>query len=332
MKRQARGLFAMAVLVAVYAASAAPGVLAPYDPFEQHREFAFVPPARVHVVDASGAWRRPFVYQWVPTTDDSDSYVEDRRQAYPIRFLVNGRLFGVDAPGRVFLSGTDEYGRDLLSRLIHGAGTSLAGGLLAAVVAVATGFIVGGLAGFYGGVGEHVLMRLTELVMTVPWIYLLLALRAALPLYLEPTDAFLLLVVVVGAVAWARPARLVHGVVLSARTREFALAARSFGASDSYVLFRHVLPQAAGVALTQLAILAPQCTLAEVTMSFFGLGVGEPVPSWGNMLAGAQRYHVLTSYWWMFTPGIALAAVFLLYYALTDALHHRLATSPSFPS
>jgi peptide/nickel transport system permease protein len=227
--------------------------------------------------------------------------------------------------------GTDEYGRDLLSRLMHGASVSLVGGLLAAVVAVGIGFLVGGVAGFYGGVGEQVLMRLTELVMTVPWIYLLLALRAALPLHLEPSDAFLLLVIVVGAVAWARPARLVRGVVLGARTREFALAARSFGASDRYVLFRHVLPQAAGVALTQLAILAPQCTLAEVTMSFFGLGVGEPVPSWGNMLAGAQRYHVLTSYWWMFTPGIALAGVFLLYYALTDALHHRLALNPLYP-
>ncbi len=285
MKRQARGYLALVVLLAVYAASAAADFVAPYDPVQQDRSFAFAPPARVHLVDPSGALR-PFVYLTVPS---EDSYVEDRRQAFPIRFFVNGRLFGVEDPGRVFLLGTDEYGRDLLSRLLHGAAVSLTGGLLAAMVAVTIGFVVGGLAGFYGGWSEQVLMRLTELVMTVPWIYLLLAVRAALPLHVEPRDAFVLLVVVVGAVAWARPARLVRGVVMSARSREFAVAARSFGASDRYVLFRHVLPQAAGVALTQLAILAPQCTLAEVTMSFFGLGVGEPVPSWGNMLAGAQR-------------------------------------------
>ncbi len=319
----------MIVLAVVYAASAAATFLSPYDPLEQHRDFQFAPPVRVHFRDVSGGFR-PFVYPLVPTNEDS--YVEDRRQGYAIQFFVNGRLFSVAAPARLFLLGTDEYGRDQLSRLMHGAGISLTGGLLAAIAAVSIGFLVGGVAGFYGGVGEQVLMRITELVMTVPWIYLLLALRAALPLYLEPRDAFVLLVVVVGAVAWARPALLVRGVVLSARTREFALAARSFGASDCYVLFRHVLPQAAGVALTQLAILAPQCTLAEVTMSFFGLGVGEPTPSWGNMLAGAQRYHVMTSYWWMFAPGIALAGIFLLYYALTDAIHHRLALRPSYPN
>jgi peptide/nickel transport system permease protein len=324
-----RGRLAIVLLVLVYGASAAPDFVAPYDPVEQQRDFRFTPPVPVRFADSSGL-RWPFVYQLVPTADGT--YVEDRQQAFGLRFFVGGHLFGVDQPARLFLLGTDEYGRDLLSRLVHGAGISLAGGLLAAIVAVAIGFLVGGLAGFYGGVSEQLLMRLTELVMTVPWIYLLLALRAALPLYLEPRQAFLLLVVVVGGVAWARPARLVRGVVLSARTREFALAARSFGASDQYVLFRHVLPQAAGVAVTQLAILAPQCTLAEVTMSFFGLGVGEPLPSWGNMLAGAQRYHVLMSYWWiLFVPGIALGGIFLLYYALTDALHQRLALSPGYP-
>jgi peptide/nickel transport system permease protein len=327
MRRHTRAWIALVVLLAIYAASAFAGFIAPYDPVEQDRAFAFAPPARVHFQEPSGALR-PFVYLTVPV---EDGYVEDRGQAFPIRFFVNGRLFGVDAPARLFLLGTDEYGRDVLSRLLHGAAISLTGGLLAALVAVAVGFVIGGIAGFYGGWTDQLLMRLTELVMTVPWIYLLLALRAALPLHVEPGDAFVLLVLVVGAVAWARPARLVRGVVMSSRTREFAVAARSFGASDRYVLFRHVLPQALGVALTQLAILAPQCTLAEVTLSFFGLGIGEPVPSLGNMLAGAQRYHVLMSYWWMFTPGIALAGVFLLYYALTDALHHRLALRPSYP-
>src|SRR4029077_16166087 len=97
----------------------------------------------------------------------------------------------------------------------------------------------------------------------------------------------------------------------------------SFGASNVYLLRRHVLPQVLGIAVTQAALLAPQYILAEVTLSFFGLGVGEPVPSWGNMLASLQRYDVLASYWWMFVPGVALIPMFLLYYALADALHQR---------
>jgi peptide/nickel transport system permease protein len=117
---------------------------------------------------------------------------------------------------------------------------------------------------------------------------------------------------------------LIRGFVLSATQRDHVLAARGFGATDAYLLRRHVLPQAAGLVLTQLAVLIPQYTLAEVTLSFFGLGIGEPVASWGTMLAAAQRYDVLLSYWWMLLPGIALTPVFLLYYALSNALHQQL--------
>ena len=114
-------------------------------------------------------------------------------------------------------------------------------------------------------------------------------------------------------------------MVLSAKHREHVLAARAFGATDLYLLRRHVLPQTAGVVFTQLALVVPQYILAEVTLSFFGLGVSEPLPSWGNMLAAVQRYDVLTSYWWMFLPGIALSPVFLLYYALANAFHQQTA-------
>jgi peptide/nickel transport system permease protein len=149
----------------------------------------------------------------------------------------------------------------------------------------------------------------------------------ALPLHIEPVQAFILILVVVGLIGWARPARLIRGVVLSARAREYVVAARCLGASDVYLFRRHVLPQVHGVVLTQAAVLAPQYILAEMTLSFFGLGVAEPVPSWGNMLASLQRYHVLTSYWWMFAPGLALIPVSLLFYALADALHRRTAAA-----
>jgi peptide/nickel transport system permease protein len=338
MSQSSRGRFAVVLLAGVYASAALAGFLAPYDPVDQNRSLAFAPPARLHLVDDSGRLHlRPFVYALVPRPDTFDVYDEDRSRPYPIRLFPRGapyrlaglipadrHLFGVDEPARLFLMGSDDYGRDVLSRLIHGTQISPVAGLLAACLAVSVGLVVGGVAGFYGGATDQVLMRFAELVMAVPWLYLLLALRAALPLALEPIDAFLLVVIVIGVVGWARPARLVRSVVLSARTRDYVLAARSFGASDARVLRRHVLPEALGIALTQLALLVPQCILAEVTLSFFGLGVGEPLPSWGNMLAGAQRFHVLASYWWMFLPGIALVPIFLIYYAVTDVLHRRL--------
>jgi peptide/nickel transport system permease protein len=113
-------------------------------------------------------------------------------------------------------------------------------------------------------------------------------------------------------------------VILSAKERDFVHAARGFGASNSYILRRHLLPQTSAVILTQAAFLIPQFILAEVTLSFLGLGVGEPVPSWGNMLASLQKYYVLESYWWMFLSGIILIPIFLLYNALANALSARL--------
>ena len=113
-------------------------------------------------------------------------------------------------------------------------------------------------------------------------------------------------------------------LTLSQRERNFVLAARGFGASNLYLLRRHILPSAWGVALTQMAVLIPQFILAEVLLSFLGLGVGEPVPSWGNMLASAQQYHILVSYWWMLLPGLAPVPVFFAYHKLADYLHTRL--------
>ena len=143
-------------------------------------------------------------------------------------------------------------------------------------------------------------------------------------MHISPTVAFFLLVVVIGTVGWARPARLIRGVVLSARERKYVLAARGFGASDFYLLRRHILPQTMGVFLTQAALLIPQYILAEVTLSFLGLGVGEPVPSWGNMLGSLQQYHILASYWWMLAPALVLVPVFWGYQVLADFLHERL--------
>lgn len=180
---------------------------------------------------------------------------------------------------------------------------------------------MGTAAGFYGGWTDAMLMRFAELFLALPWLYLLFALRAFLPLTVRPLEAFLLVVAVLGAVGWARPARLVRGVVLSIRQRDFIRAARGFGATNGYVLRRHVLPETASVLLTQATILVPQFVVAEMTLSFLGLGVPEPVPSWGNLLAVLQQYSVLISYWWMYLPAIVCVPFFVGYLGLANALH-----------
>jgi peptide/nickel transport system permease protein len=164
-------------------------------------------------------------------------------------------------------------------------------------------------------------MRLAELFMVLPWLYLLLAVRAFLPLHITPAQAFFLLIAVIGTIGWARPARLIRGIVLSAKSRKYAVASRGFGASDFYILRRHVLPHTYGILLTQAALLIPQYIVAEVTLSFFGLGLGEPMPSWGNLLSNIEQYNVLVSYWWMFLPAFALILVTFGYLSVANAFH-----------
>jgi peptide/nickel transport system permease protein len=264
------------------------------------------------------------------------SYEEDPSSAYALRLLVSGapykiaglfsarlHLVGVSAPARLFLLGTDGYGRDQFSRFLYGGQLSLLAGMIAAGLAVGIGGIVGSLAGFYGGWIDNALMRGSDLFFALPWLYLLFAVRSALPLHVPEWQVFLLLVSVIGLIGWSRPARLIRGIVLSARERNFVRAARGFGASDAYLLRRHILPQTYGVAFTQLALLIPQYILAEVTLSFLGLGIGEPAPSWGSLLATLQHYDVLSSYWWMFLPAVLLVPLFFAYHAAADALQER---------
>jgi peptide/nickel transport system permease protein len=306
------------------------GFAAPYDPVEQARTLPFAPPSRLHFVDVDGVFHlRPFVYALAPDPENFDAYIEDTTQRFPVRLMVAGHLFGVDAPARISLLGTDGFGRDVLSRLLHGGRISIGAGLLATLCALLVGVGFGTIAGFFGGRIDAAVMRLADLFMAVPWLYLLFAVRAALPLHLDTRATFLLLVAVLGIVGWARPARLIRGIVLSARERTYVTAARGFGAEAPYLLWRHILPQTLGVVLTQAGLLVPQYILAEVTLSFLGLGVGEPTPSWGAMLGSLQQYSVLTSYWWMFTPAVALVAVAISYYALTSMVHERLRLAAS---
>jgi peptide/nickel transport system permease protein len=328
---------ALALILALHGAVLLGGFLAPYDPTTQDRDFPYAAPMHLHFFDPASGWSlRPFAFALKEVPGQPYVYEEDKTQKIPVRLFVranrysiaglvqsNLHLFGVDGGSRIFLLGSDGLGRDQLSRLLAGGQVSLLAGILATILSLLAGTAFGVAAGFFGKWADESVMRLTDLFLALPWLYLLLAVRAFLPLSITPTHAFFLIVAVIGLVGWARPARLVRGVVLSARERRFVVAARGFGASRWYLIKRHILPQVGYLLLIQAAVLIPQYVLAEVTLSFVGLGVAEPEASWGNMLANLQQYHVLVSYWWMFLPALLLIPVSLGYFLLANSLQHR---------
>jgi peptide/nickel transport system permease protein len=340
MKRTRLVAASLICLAIVHLLALLAGFFSPYDFAEQNRPLSYCPPTRIHWVNKDGRLLllHPFVYRWAERSGEFERYQEDKRVSYPIHVFPRGpkysiggvaqwdrHLFGVDPPARLFLMGSDGYGRDLFSRLLFGGQVSLFSGFVATLFALTLAIILGTLAGLREGWLDALIMRSVELFMAFPWLYLLLTLRGLLPLRTSPEQAFLLFVMVIGLVGWAKPARLIRGVVLSLKERRHLLAARSFGASDLYLVRCHILPEIRGLVLTQAALLIPQYVLAEVTLSFLGLGVGEPVPSWGGMLANLQQYHVLVSKWWMFYPGLVLIPVVLSY----GMLSHSLQESPS---
>ena len=328
----------VAVLIGLHLVVLLAGFISPYNPTAQDRENPYAPPSRIHFIDSRGSFHvRPFVYAWTSDPANFIDYEEDLSNPLPIRFLVHGdsyelaglissnlHFFGIDAGNRVALAGTDAFGRDVFSRTLYGGVVSLSAGLVATALTLILAVLIGTTSGYWGGWLDEFLMRFAELFLLLPWLYLLLALRAFLPLSMNPVQMFFLIVVVIGSVGWARPARLVRGVVLSARERNYVLAARGFGASHWHILRHHVLPETYPVLLTQASLLIPQFVLAEVTLSFFGLGLSEPLPSWGSLLASLQQYSVIVSHWWMFVPGGALVIYCLAYFAVADSLQARL--------
>jgi peptide/nickel transport system permease protein len=308
------------LLVTLHLAVVLAGFLSPDDPAQQNRKSALQAPMAIHFLDSRGKFHvRPFV-----TMEGEEHPIRFFVSRSPYRLLglwsVRTHLFGVDEPSSIHLMGTDEFGRDQFSRVLWGGQISLVTGWLAALLSVSLGMVLGILAGFFGGWRDAIIMRGCELFLALPWLYLLLAVRAFLPLSLSPGATALVLISVIGVVGWARPARLVRGIILSAKERDYVYAARGFGASAWHLLTRHCLPETYGVIATQAALLIPQYILAEVTLSFVGLGVGEPAASWGNLLAPLRQVSILSSAWWMGLPALVVMLTSWCFLKLEDAL------------
>jgi len=282
--------------------------LTPNQPSNQFAEFVYAPPMRPHIVDASGRVRAPFVYPLVLEDRLERRYAEDRARPLPLRVFRDGALLSVDPSANApwFPLGTDALGRDQLARLAYGTRLSLGVAMASALGALAIGALVGALAGFVNGWLDEALMRASDFVLALPAVYVVLALRAAMPLVLTTPQVFWTMVIVLAAVGWPLPARGVRAIIAAERSQEYAEAARALGASRTRLLLRHLLPATRGWLVVQATLLVPAFVLAEATLSFVGLGFGEPIPSWGAMLREAGAGRALIEAPWLFAPAAAI--------------------------
>lgn len=215
------------------------------------------------------------------------------------------------APGARHWLGTDDYGRDLATRFLYGGRWSVLTGAAATLVALTLGWIAGGAAGFLGGPADAIVMTVSEWFLAVPWLYLLVAARAAMPLDLSPRAAMLAIVLLIAAINWARPARLARGLVLSLSQKGYVEAARGFGVPGWKIFAIHIFPDTTSVLLAQGLTLFPRFVLAEVTLSFLGLGAAEPHPSWGGLILPLKQVYALSDHWWAALPTLLMLPFFV---------------------
>lgn len=233
----------------------------------------------------------------------------------------NLHLFGTKDPEqRFFLFGSDTMGRDVLSRVIYGARFTLSLGLIGVILSVVLGIFLGGLAGYYGGWTDWVVMRLVEFILSLPSIPIWLAMAAALPKDWPPQYQYMAVTVIISLIGWTHLARVIRGRFLGMRGEVFVIAAQLDGCSEMRVIFRHMLPSLASHIIAQVTLSIPSMVLSETSLSFLGLGLQPPAISWGVLLKGAQKISVIAQAPWLFVPGLMVVIAVLALNFFGDGL------------
>jgi peptide/nickel transport system permease protein len=318
--------------------------LGPYHYGTHHKELNFAPPTRVHFWDEQGRFSfPPFVYGIASRKGDFEEkiYYEDTSKKYPICFFCAGdsyrllgwletdiHLFGTGegptSSGQIFLFGTDNFGRDFFTRTLVGGRISLSIGPLVLIFSLTLAILFGGLSGYYGGAVDLALQRFIEILQAFPGLPLLIALAYVVQkLNLPPLMVFFGVVLILGLLGWPGLARVLRGLFLSLREQDYTQAARAMGAGDLRIIFRHLLPNTITVVIVTSTLTIPGLILTEAALSFLGLGISEPLTSWGQLLNVLQQQNpiaVVKYFPWLMIPGFFITVAVLAFNFLGDAL------------
>jgi len=338
LRKHRLAVWAGRALIVMYIIMLFDGFFAPYHYDSQRRDHGYHPPRKLRFFDAEGDFHiRPFVYE-TSYSFDPETYeriwVEDTSKTYPLRLFAKGdkttillgliethwHLFDVEAPGRIYFMGADFQGRDVFSRLIFAGRISLTIGLVGTGISLLLGMIIGGASGYVGGIWDNTIQRFCELIMLIPGLYTLMILYNALPAGLSSVEVYFGVVIILAFIGWARLARVIRGMVLSIKTSEYVMAARSIGVSPGRIIIRHVLPGTFSYAIVAASLSIPAYILGESGLSLIGMGIQDPVPSWGNMLQKAINISELTAHPWLLWPGVAIFVTVMAFNFLGDGI------------
>ena len=335
-KRHRLALVGGVVVILLYLMAIFAPFLTPYKKLERNSDFVYSPPQKIYFYDGERFYLRPFVHGIISTVDGktfTNVYQVDTSVRYAIRFFVRGyeyklfglipmdlHLFDVDEGGTIYLLGTDDLGRDLLTRVFAGAGISLSIGLVGVITSFMLGAVLGGVSGYYGGWVDNIIQRVVELLLSVPTIPLWMALSAAVPKDWSALRTYFAVTIILSLRGWCGMARVVRGKLLELREEDFVMAAQLSGASDWRIIVRHLLPAFMSYLIVQMTLAIPGMILGETALSFLGLGLRPPVVSWGVLLHEAQNVRTVAVHAWLLLPSLFVIATVLSFNLLGDGL------------
>jgi peptide/nickel transport system permease protein len=307
--------------------------LAPYA--GDHRsEYLFLPPQRVRLIDEGRL--KPFVYG-IDKQRNPESlaleFAENMDEKNYLQFFIKGdryklwgfipsdvHLFGAQGEKQVYLFGTDNLGRDVFSRSVLASMVSLSIGLLGVTVSFLLGVIIGGISGYLGGQVDTVIQQVILFLISLPQIPIWMGLSAAIPANWPPLQTYFAITLVLSTIGWTGLARVVRGRILQLREEAFVVAARLSGASSASIIRKHLIPATASYLIVNITMAVPGMILGETTLSFIGLGLAEPVVSWGVLLQAAQNVRTVALSPWLMIPGIFVILATLAFSFLGDGL------------